>query len=133
MPYLNIKLSVPETAATSAGVAALLTTLTAEYLGKKRELTSVVVDYISAQHWMVGEQAMAGQSQATFYLEVKVTEGTNTKDQKAAYVAAVHEALQTLLGPLHEASYTVIHEVHADAWGYGGKTQEHRYIQGKHL
>lgn len=133
MPYLNIKLSMPENAATSAKVAALLTSLTAEYLGKKRELTSVAVDYVSAPHWMVGEQVVADRSQVTFYLEVKVTEGTNTKDQKAAYVAAVHDALQTLLGPLHEASYTVIHEVHADAWGFGGKTQEHRYIQGKHL
>ncbi|WP_263300728.1 tautomerase family protein [Azospirillum agricola] len=36
-----------------------------------------------------------------------------------------------VLGPLHEESYILVHEVQADAYGYGGRTQEHRCIAGK--
>lgn len=133
MPYLNIKLCAPESAETSDRVAALLTDLTAEVLGKKRSLTSVAVDYVAAEHWYVGGQAMASQQATTFYLDIKITEGTNTKDQKAAYVADVFAGLEAMLGALHGASYIVIHEVPADAWGYEGRTQEFRYVQGKAL
>ena len=41
--------------------------------------------------------------------------------------------MQKIVGDLAPASYIVIHEVHADAWGYQGQTQEFRYIQGKAL
>ena len=133
MPFLNIRLSVPESAETSARVATLLTDLTAQVLGKKRELTSVAVDYVAAAHWHVGGQDMAQQPSATFFLDIKITESTNTKDQKAAYVAAVFSGLESLLGPLHPASYVVIDDVRADAWGYQGLTQEQRYVQGKLL
>jgi 4-oxalocrotonate tautomerase len=34
----------------------------------------------------------------------------------------------TLLGPVHDDSYIMIHEVPAPAWGYSGKTQEYRFI-----
>jgi 4-oxalocrotonate tautomerase len=39
--------------------------------------------------------------------------------------------MTALLGDLARASYVVIHEVNADAWGYSGQTQEFRYIRGK--
>ena len=72
-------------------------------------------------------------SQPSFYLDIKVTEGTNTKNEKARYVQAVFEAMGRLLGELAPASYIVIEEVRADAWGYSGQTQEFRYIKGKPL
>jgi 4-oxalocrotonate tautomerase len=33
-----------------------------------------------------------------------------------------------LLGPLHEESYVHVHDVRGDAYGFGGLTQERRYI-----
>ena len=36
-----------------------------------------------------------------------------------------------LLGPLHEESYAHVDEVKGDAYGFGGLTQERRYIAGK--
>ncbi|MFI5339785.1 MAG: hypothetical protein ACHQ7N_08100 [Candidatus Methylomirabilales bacterium] len=39
--------------------------------------------------------------------------------------------MEGIVGNLAPASYIVIHEVHADAWGYQGQTQEFRYINGK--
>lgn len=33
-----------------------------------------------------------------------------------------------LLGPLRHESYVHVHDVRADAYGFGGLTQERRYI-----
>ncbi len=37
------------------------------------------------------------------------------------------------MGRLNPASYIVVQDVRADAWGYAGETQEYRYIKGKVL
>jgi 4-oxalocrotonate tautomerase len=68
---------------------------------------------------------------SSFFLEVRITDGTNTKAEKAAYVAAVFRAMGELLGSLHAESYVHVHDVRADAYGYGGLTQEHRFIAGR--
>ncbi len=133
MPYLNAKLSTPPSSETTAKIAAALTELTAVVLGKKKELTSVAIEYLDPAGWFIGGAALAGQDRPTFYLEIKVTEGTNTKNEKAAYVTQVFVAMEGIVGTLHPASYIVIHEVRGDAWGYQGQTQEYRYIKGKAL
>lgn len=135
MPYLNMRLSTPLPDGAPARIAALLTDLTAEVLRKKRELTAVVIDPVPADHWFIGGAPLGARQApvASFYLDIKVTEGTNTKDEKAAYVQRVFAGMQSILSPLDPASYVVIHEVRADAWGYGGATQEFRYVAGKRL
>src|SRR5512140_1691759 len=115
MPYLNLNLPMALSADVAAKAAEVLTRLTAELLGKKPELTAVAITATPPASWYVGGRALlAGQS--SFYLEIKVTEGTNTKNEKARYVEAIFKAMTTLLGDLAPASYVVIHEVHADAW-----------------
>ena len=133
MPYLNAKMSGPPSSDTANRAAALLADLTAEILKKRRELTSIAVEFVPATQWFVAGMSAAAQNVATFYLDIKVTEGTNTKDEKALYVSKVFSAIELLLGKLHPASYIVIHEVRGDAWGYQGSTQEFRYIKGKGL
>lgn len=133
MPFLTAKLSTPESAETSKQITALLTDLTASTLKKKRELTSIAVEYLIPAHWFIGGASLASQELATFYLDIKVTEGTNTKDEKALYIRQVFAGVEAVVGKLHPASYIVIHEVHSDAWGYQGATQEYRYITGKQL
>jgi 4-oxalocrotonate tautomerase len=133
MPYLNLKLSGSPSPATTRQLAIALTDLTARILGKKRLLTSVAIERIPAAEWMVGGIPVAEKGSTTFFLEVKVTEGTNTKDEKAAYIEGVFQAVASALGSIDPASYAVIHEVRADAWGYEGVTQENRYIRGKPL
>lgn len=132
MPYLNLSLPTTPSPDVAANAADVLTRLTAELLGKKPELTAVAIAATQRDHWYVGGHAL-GPGQSSFYLDIKVTEGTNTKNEKARYVEAVFDAMTALLGDLAAASYVVIHEVHADAWGYAGQTQEFRYIRGKPL
>jgi 4-oxalocrotonate tautomerase len=133
MPYLHLNLSSPVQPEKYAELARLLTSLTAEVLGKKAELTAVAISTASPDKWFVGAQPLTELKMASFYLDIKVTEGTNTKNEKAAYVEAVFRGMTSILGELAPASYIVIHEVHADAWGYAGQTQEYRYIRGKPL
>ena len=40
----------------------------------------------------------------------------------------VYALLADVLGPLHHVSYVVVQDVPGDAWGYGGHTQERRWI-----
>lgn len=133
MPYLSFHASADLSQDQSDQIASVLTELTATILGKKRELTSVEINATSPKHWYVGGKNLATQSLVTFYLDIKVTEGTNIKNEKTGYIRQVFDAIAKILGPLAPASYIVIHEVHADAWGYEGQTQEYRYIRGKPL
>jgi 4-oxalocrotonate tautomerase len=133
MPFLSVSLSAVPSPDVVDKVAAQLTELTAIVLGKKRELTAVAISVTPAKTWYIAGSSLVNQSLTSFYFDIKVTEGTNTKNEKAAYVSQVFSAMSELLGPLAPASYIVIHEVHADAWGYEGQTQEFRYIKGKPL
>jgi len=130
MPYLNIKIAASESPEISKKIAVLLTDLTATLLGKKRELTAVAIDYVIPSNWFIAGENVTSTS---FYLDIKVTEGTNTKNEKAAYIKQVFTGLSAILGEVAPASYIVIHEVRADAWGYQAETQEFRYINGRPL
>lgn len=133
MPILNVKLCATPSSETSSRIASSLTDLTVEILGKKRELTAVAIEYVAASEWFIAGEALTGQKQNTFHLDIKVTEGTNTKDEKALYISRVFAAFDAVIGPLAPASYIVVHEVRGDSWGYQGATQEYRYVRGKAL
>jgi len=133
MPYLNVKICTQQSVETTSKIAAFLTELTADVLHKKKELTSVAIEYMPAQQWFIGGSSLSAQDAKTFYLDIKVTEGTNTKNEKAEYIKKVFAEFEAVLGRLDPASYIVIHEVRADSWGYAGATQEFRYIKGKAL
>jgi 4-oxalocrotonate tautomerase len=131
MPYISVKVLGGKSAEKAASIARLVTDHTASVLLKKRELTAVSVEFLEPSQWFVGGTACEAKS--TFFLEIKVTEGTNTKDQKASYVSQVFKSMEEVLGKLHPASYIVIQDVRGDSWGYEGLTQEYRYIEGKSL
>ncbi len=86
---------------------------------------------VAADDWFAGGRTLADQKLASYWIDIHVTEGTNTKDEKAAYLAAMFKRMGELLGPLHEETYLHVDEVRGDAYGFGGLTQERRYIAGK--
>jgi 4-oxalocrotonate tautomerase len=131
MPILDVILSGGPSAERSAAVAEALSGLTADVLGKDRRVTSVAVRYVPPEHWHVGGTSLASQGKSSFFLDVRVSDGTNTKDEKARYVAEVFARMRELLGDLHAESYVHVHDARADSYGYGGLTQEQRYVAGK--
>ncbi|MDH4162544.1 MAG: tautomerase family protein [Nitrospirota bacterium] len=133
MPYLNIKISDQGSPEQTKQVADALASLTSSILRKKQELTSITVEYVDGSRWFVAGSPISSQGMKTFLLEINVTEGTNTKDEKAKYVKEVFSTMEALWGKLHPASYVIIRDIAADSWGYAGATQEFRYIKGKNL
>jgi len=131
MPILNLKISAAPSRELVAAASEILLDLTVRILHKKRDLSAVAIDFVPPEHWVVGGKTLAEQGKRSFYLDIKIVDGTNTKDEKAAYVAAVFDAFARLLGDLHDESYIFVHDVRADAYGYGGQTQEARYIRAR--
>jgi 4-oxalocrotonate tautomerase len=127
MPILNVKVSAHRSAELSRRITETLLELTSRVLGKRRDLTAVAIDYVDPSDWFVGGKSLAELKKASFYFDVKVVDETNTKAEKARYVAEAFEAFGRLLGELHPESYVYVQDVRASAYGYGGKTQEFRH------
>ena len=127
MPILNVKVSGTKSAETTKQITDLLLDITTRILKKKREVTAIAIDYVDRDCWMVGGKLLSEQGKNSFYFDIKVTDETNTKDEKAQYIKEAFEGFEKILGDLHEESYVYVADVRATAYGYGGKTQEYRY------
>jgi 4-oxalocrotonate tautomerase len=132
MPLITVTYCSPQpTPSTKADIAAAVSDLTARILRKDPKVTAIIVKAVDATDWFAGGRSLAEQGFASYWLDIHVTEGTNTKDEKAAYLAAMFRRMGELLGPLHPETYLHVDEVKADAYGFGGLTQEQRYITAK--
>ena len=131
MPILDVKFSTPIERDLRSSIASTLSSITARVLRKKPELTAVVVDQVDPKGWFVGGPSLAEQRKASFFLDIRIVDGTNLKDEKAEYLREIFSAMESILGPLNPESYVHVHDVRADSYGYGGLTQELRYIRSK--
>jgi 4-oxalocrotonate tautomerase len=124
MPTLQLKISPPQSPDLYPLLAAELTAITAEHLGKRPGVTAVMIEALPSACWYVGAAAV---QRATAWLEISITAGTNTQAQKAAFIEAAFAVLQRQLGGVMEpASYVIVRELPATDWGYGGQTQQAR-------
>ncbi len=78
----------------------------------------------------MGGRTLADQGRSSAYVEIKITDETNRRAEKSAYIRAVFDGFSALMPNLHHESYIHVHDVRAGAWGYGGLTQEYRAHQG---
>jgi len=132
MPLITVSYSsARQSPSLKAEIAAAVSELTADILHKDPKVTAIIVKSVDPADWFAGGKSLADEKLASFWLDIHVTEGTNTKDEKAAYIAAMFRRMGELLGPLHTESYLHVDEVRGDAYGFGGLTQERRYIAGK--
>ena len=132
MPTLHLQVAPLLNPEQYSPLAQALTALTARVLGKRPEVTVVVIDDLPAARWHIGGQALSAASALTAWLQIDITAGTNTAEQKAAFVAEALAELQRQIGagrPLAEASYVTVRELPATDWGYGGLTQAARRAQ----
>ena len=129
MPFIHVRYSTPGEQDLRQPIAALLTETTARVLRKKSEVTAVVVEQVPSTDWFIGSRSLADQRKATFFVEVRVTRGTNIKEEKAAYLREIFRGMEGLLGPLHPESYVHVHEPEGDGYGYGGVTQDARRLR----
>ena len=127
MPYIAITVAGQSLGQEQINILIAETTrLMHELMGKRVDVTSVRVEQTSGHSWGIGGTPVGEGGLATAHMDIKVTAGTNTAEQKAAMVAAGYQLMQDVLGAVHEACYVIIHELPADAWGFAGKTQAAR-------
>ena len=132
MPLITVTYtSVRKTPSLKAEIASAVSDLTARILRKDPKVTAVIVKSVDADDWFAGGKSLAEQKLASYWIDIHVSEGTNTKDEKAAYLPAMFKRMAEILGPLHLETYLHVDEVKGDAYGFGGLTQERRYIAGK--
>jgi len=127
MPYIHIQVSGSADDALAERVAASASALTASLLHKDPALTAVVIDFVPAGQWFVAGKRLSAAPQRSYHWGVSITDETNTKAEKSAYIAAVHQAMDELLQGAAEHSYVHVLDARAAAYGYGGRTQEWRY------
>jgi len=127
MPILNVKVSGKKSRKMTQQISELLLELTSRILKKEKNVTVITIDFIPEDCWTIGGALLSDLAQSIFYFDIKITDETNTKDEKANYIKEAFSGFQKLLGNLHETSYIAIHNMKAASYGYGGFTQEQRY------
>ncbi|WP_229727000.1 hypothetical protein [Sphingomonas alpina] len=90
-------------------------------------MTAVLVEPAAPESWFIAGSHPTDNGLSAFWLDIKITSGTNVKTDTIAFVNAAFHGMQALLGPLHEESYVLVHEVNGNAYGYGGRTQNGRW------
>jgi 4-oxalocrotonate tautomerase len=132
MPMITVQYSTPRAKAGLAeAIAQAANKLSADILRNDPAITAVVVEEINPANWFVGNASLAQHQLSAFWLDIRATEGTKTREEKAAFVAAAFAKMGELLGPLHNESYIYVNDARGDGYGYGGLTQNERYIAGK--
>jgi 4-oxalocrotonate tautomerase len=129
MPILNVTVSSSPERLPSSQVAALLLRHTEQILHKDPALTSIAVRYQDPVDWHVGADSLAALGKGSFFLDIKISDETNTAAEKAAYIEAVFHGMALLVGELHEVSYIHIDDARPAAWGWGGQTQQVRAVR----
>lgn len=111
----------------SRSISVILLELTSRILRKDPKVTSIAIDYINPEDWIVAGKSLADHGKSSVYFDIKVTDETNTKAEKAQYIRESFDAFSNLLGTLHDESYIYVQDVRATSYGFGGLTQEYRY------
>lgn len=127
MPFINIRLAGGATTqAQRNDLFETTTTLMREIMGKNPAVTVVTIDEVSPSHWAVGGKTLDPSSGAAAYVDIKITRGTNTPEQKQRMLAASVAMFNRVFASLASPTYVVIHELDSNAWGYDGSSQAQR-------
>ncbi|MCL2658450.1 MAG: hypothetical protein FWD62_13760 [Betaproteobacteria bacterium] len=122
MPFARLTLSLNPSADDAHRLSSELTELIASELGKRRELTSVLIETPSTNRWTVG----GSHRRTAAHLEVCVTVGTNSEQEKRAFIAKAMQLLRRTLVDLEPTTYIVVKEIAPTDWGYDGISQADR-------
>ena len=126
MPYINIRLGTNLNDEQRIQLFEQTTSLMNTVMRKRREVTVVHIQESEPQQWSTNSIPLTTKSPVGAYVDIKVTDGTNTVEEKAEMISQTVNMLKDVVGIIQEACYVVIDDLPADSWGYNGKTQAAR-------
>ncbi len=126
MPYINIRLGATLNASQHKQIYTKTTSLMNTIMGKRREVTVVHIQESEPHFWSTNASTLEANDPIGAYVDIKVTEGTNTPEEKAEMISETVKMLKDNVGVVQEACYVVIDDIPANSWGYNGKTQAMR-------
>jgi len=121
MPLVTATVRAPGSRELTDHLVSALTHWTVAALDKEHDRTTVVVQYVAPGQWARGGAPAGG-----FLVEARVTRGTNTRAEMAAFVREANRSLEQIL---KAPGYVLVSEIDAAAWGYAGETQATRYAR----
>ncbi|MDO8959151.1 MAG: tautomerase family protein [Rhodocyclaceae bacterium] len=130
MPFIHIIVGKPLSGPSKQRVCGLTTQLIGDLLSKRREVTSVLVESVASDGWCINGEPPADARTTPVHVDILITAGTNSSEEKSRMITAMHAMLGEELGALPAASYVVIRELPATDWGYAGCTQAARRQTG---
>ncbi len=124
MPFVRMTVAGPALGSEQVSLlGSKMTQLMASVLGKRADLTSVLVEQVAIAGWAIGGSPV----KAAVHVDATITAGTNSPEEKARFIETTMGLLKSVLGSgLHPATYVVVTEVAANSWGYDGQTQKSR-------
>ena len=132
MPIINIELTADIDKQQHENIAQETTRIMGEILQKDTQLTAVTIKRIERENWFIGGRNLNQRKKESAFIYVKISQGTNTSEQKSAAIKAFYKLLNDQAGPLDNTSYVTLDEISTNNWGYGGKTQKARQIKRNH-
>ena len=131
MPHINIRIGTHLNPVQRRELQRRTTVLISEIMGKKPEVTVVHIQESPSGQWSTNGVPLTPSDPPGVYVDIKVTQGTNTTREKADMIDATVSMLREVVGKIQEPCYVVIDELPADSWGYNGRTQAARAAEGQ--
>ena len=72
MPILNVKVSAQRSQEMTQRISALLLDITGRILHKDPELTSIAIEYVNPQDWIVAGKSLAEHGKNSIYFDIKI-------------------------------------------------------------
>jgi len=131
MPGIVLTLSGEPDERLAQRLAEEITSLTCSVLHKQSDKTMVMVRHVPHQLWFIDKRPLSAWGRNSFRLEVTITEGTNTRQEKAEYQRRAFALLSEVLGKIHPHSNIHIIDCGAASYGYGGVSQERQLLDAE--
>ena len=126
MPYINYRIGSSLKESQKETIYRETTDFMNLIMRKKREVTVIHIDESSPEQWSVNGNCLSKEKPIPVYVDIKVTERTNTPEEKSEMIKKTMRMLKECLGITQEACYIVIDDIPGNSWGYDGYTQEYR-------
>lgn len=130
MPMISVRYVTPEPRpGLRPEIAALASRLAAQHLKKDPAVTAILVEPADPESWFIAGAHPTDSGLSAFWIDIKITAGTNVKSETTAFVLAAYEGMKELLGNLHPESYVLVDAVDGDSYGFAGRTQNARWSE----